>query len=63
MPEGEKKLGVQVLKGGQNLPPLVGIGLTDPPKMGGGAQMPPHPGSNITASHLSGSWEMGTNLE
>ena len=35
-PEGEKKLGVPVLKSGQNLlpPALVGIGLTNLPKIG-----------------------------
>jgi hypothetical protein len=31
MPEGEKKLEVSVVKGGQN---LVGIGLTDLPNIG-----------------------------
>ena len=29
MPEGEKNFGEPVVKGGQNLPSLVGIGLTD----------------------------------
>ena len=30
-----ENLGVPVLFGGHNLPPLVEIGLTDPPKSGG----------------------------
>ena len=47
MPEGEKNWGfMPVVKGGHNLPPLVGIGLTDLPNIWGGA-MPlrpsPHP--------------------
>ena len=33
MPEGEKKLGVPLVKGGQNLPPMVGIGLTGLPNI------------------------------
>ena len=42
-----KKFGV---KGGQNLSNLVGIGLTDLPKMGGEAMaFPGPPGSSITA--------------
>ena len=36
---------VQVVKGGQNLAPLVGIGLNDLPKIGGPG--PPPPGSDI----------------
>ena len=43
--------GVPVSFGGNNLPSLVGIGLTDPSKLGGGGgQWPPWPpGSGITA--------------
>ena len=43
MPEGEKTLGVPLVKGGQNLPPMVGIGLTNLPNIGGGAVSPPPP--------------------
>ena len=35
-----KNLGGQVVMGGDNVPPLVEIGLTDPPKSGG-AYAPP----------------------
>ena len=48
MPEGEKTLGVPLVKGGQNLPPMVRIGLTGLPNIGGGAPAPP-PGSGTTA--------------
>ena len=43
-----------VVKGGQNLPPLVGIGITDLPNIGrGGGAIPPAPrGSGITAFNL-----------
>ena len=44
MPEGEKNLGGPVVKGRQNLPPLVGIGLTDLKNIGG-APAPPVPAS------------------
>ena len=37
--------GVPVLFGGQNLPPLVEIGLTDLPKSGGAMAPPAHPGT------------------
>ena len=37
-----KNLGGQVVMGGDNVPPLVEIGLTDPPKSGG-AYAPPAP--------------------
>ena len=57
MPEGEKHwgcqnpLGVPLVKGGQNLPPMVGIGLTDLPNIGGGGPLaplaPPVPASLI----------------
>ena len=40
-----KNPGGQVVLGGDNVSPLVEIGLTDPPKSGGGAAAPP-------ASHL-----------
>ena len=43
MPEGEKKLRVPLVKAGQNLPPLIGIGLTDLPNIGRGASGPPGP--------------------
>ena len=36
-----KNLGGQVVMGGDNVPPLVEIGLSDPPKSGGAAA-PPH---------------------
>ena len=44
MPEGEK-FGGPVVKGGQNLPLLVGLRLTDLPNIGGGgaAVAPPAP--------------------
>ena len=29
-------MGVPVVKGGQNLPPMIGIGITEPPNIGGG---------------------------
>ena len=35
--------GGHVVLGGDNVPPLVEIGLTDLPKSGGGAQAPPAP--------------------
>ena len=41
MPEGEKNWGIAVVIGGDNLPVLVGIGLTDLLNMGG--QWPPWP--------------------
>ena len=38
--------------GGLNLPPLIGIGLTDLPKIGGANGPPPQPiGSGITAEY------------
>ena len=42
MPEGETIWGEggTVVKGGQNLPPIVGIELTDLPNIGGGAVAP-----------------------
>jgi hypothetical protein len=44
MPEGEKNWGCK------NLPsPLIGIGLTDLPKMGGRSVPPPPLGSDLTA--------------
>ena len=55
MPEGEKNWGfMPVVKGGHNLPPLVGIGLTDLPNIWGGAMplRPPPSGSGITAFNL-----------
>ena len=51
MPEGEK-FGVPVLKGGWNLPLLVGIGLTDLSNIGGPVG-PRHPGSVITGLFTS----------
>ena len=44
-----KNLGVPVIKGGQNLPPMDGIGLTDLPNIGGASGPPGPPGSGITA--------------
>ena len=42
-------MGVPVVKGGQNLPTLDGIGLTDLPNIGGELPSPPRPpGSGIT---------------
>ena len=38
-----KNLGGQVVMGGYNVPPLVEIGLTDPPKSGGAAAPPAPP--------------------
>ena len=38
-------MGVPVTIGGDSLPSLVGIGLTDPPNIGGGAVAPPVPAS------------------
>ena len=38
-----KNLGGQVVMGGDNVPPLVEIGLTDPPKSGGAAAPPASP--------------------
>ena len=41
MPEGEKVRGyIPVVNGGQNLPPLVGIGVTDLLNFGGPAVPP-----------------------
>ena len=42
MPEGKKHWGGALVKVGQNLPPEVGIGLTDLPNIGG-ATSPPAP--------------------
>ena len=36
-------LGVPLVKGGQNLPPMVGIWLTDMPNIGCGGSDPPGP--------------------
>ena len=44
MPEGEKA----VVISGDNLPSPVGIGLTDPPNIGGASGPPGPPGSGIT---------------
>ena len=41
-----KNLGGHIVLGGDNMPPLVEIGLTDVSKSGGGARAPP-------ASHLA----------
>ena len=49
MPEGEKHWWVPLVKGGQNLPPMVRIGLTDLPNIGGASGPPGPPGSGITA--------------
>ena len=38
-----ENLGGHVILGGENVPPLVEIGLTDLPKSGGGARAPPAP--------------------
>ena len=43
MPEGEKTLRVIVVLGGDNLPSLVGKGLTDLPNISGGVVPPPLP--------------------
>ena len=40
MPEGEKHWGVPLVKDGQNLPPMVGIGLTDLSNIGGASGPP-----------------------
>ena len=40
-----ENLGVPVLFGGHNLPPLIKIGLTDLPKFGGAMAPPAHPGT------------------
>ena len=51
IPEDEKNLGMPVVKGGGSEFPLVGIGLTDMPKIGKGDQRsgpPSPPGSGIT---------------
>jgi hypothetical protein len=42
---GSENLGVPVLFGGHNLPPLVEIGLTDLPKFGGAMASPAPPGT------------------
>ena len=43
-----------VVLGGENVPPLVEIGLTDLPNIGGGVSGPPGPpGSGITGSRSS----------
>ena len=42
---GSENLGVPVLFGGHNLPPLVEIGLTDLPKFGGAMAPPAPPGT------------------
>ena len=47
MPEGEKLWGGAVVISGDNLPSPVGIGLTDPPNIGG--PVAPPPGSGIIA--------------
>ena len=47
-----KTLGVPIVKGGQNLPPRVGIGLTDLSSIWGPSGLLP-PGSGITAVGLS----------
>ena len=49
LPEGEKHWGGPVVIGGDNLPSLVRIGLTDLSNIGGGASGPPGPpGSGTT---------------
>ena len=40
--------------GGDNLPSLVGLGLTDLPNIGGASGPPGHPGSGITAVRMFG---------
>ena len=47
MPEGEKNWGPKVI-GGDNLPSLVGIGLTDLPNIGGASGPPGPPSSGTT---------------
>ena len=49
MPEGEKHWGVPVVMGGDNLPSLVQIGLTDLQNIGGASGPPGPPGSGTTA--------------
>ena len=43
-----KTLGVPVVIGGDNLPSPIGIGLTDLPNIGGGAEGPPSSGTTAT---------------
>ena len=43
-PGGEKNKGVQLVIGGDNLPSLVVIGLTDLPNIGVGGPVAPFPG-------------------
>ena len=43
MPEGENFLGVPLVQGGQNLPPMFGIGLTDLQNTGGPLAPPAPP--------------------
>ena len=47
-PGGEKNKGVQLVIGGDNLPSLVVIGLTDLPNIGGASGPPGPPSSGIT---------------
>ena len=47
--------GVPVLFGGHNLPPLVGIGLTDLPKSGGAMALPAPPGTTSLSYGCRGS--------
>ena len=52
MPEGEKHWGLPVVIGGDNLPSLVEIGLTDLSNIGGASAPPPLSGSGITEMYL-----------
>jgi hypothetical protein len=49
-----KNLGGQVVMGGDNVPPLVEIGLTDPPKTGGVYAPLPPPLKHACDVHLRG---------
>ena len=51
-------MGVSVVIGGDNLPFPVGIGLTDPPNIGGASGSPGPPGSGITDFYVAESDEV-----
>ena len=51
VPEGEKDWGGPVVIGGDNLPSLVELGLTELPNMGGGPWFPGPPCSGTTEGY------------
>ena len=56
--KGQKSGGGQVVLGGNNVSPLVDIGLTDPLKSGGGGRLPPLPPSLLHACDVVLCWKV-----